>query len=140
MQARARLSKSNGFVLVQFFIRTTLTFPLQGGSLFASLSFSLRLPSPPPQPQLPLSLVPSYSCCFVTKSTCPKFSAPAAMENPDTFFIISRLHAFCDICERLEHRTERETHTCSINVLSNYFIIDVYSDFTKASPRIRLYH
>lgn len=70
----ARLSdQPTGFVSVHFFTRTTSTFPLMVFHLPSFLSPIL----PPyilPHPSFRHPLIPRCTCCFVTKSTCPKFS------------------------------------------------------------------
>lgn len=70
----ARLSdQPTGFVSVHFFTRTTSTFPLMVFHLPSFLSPIL----PPyilPHPSFRHPPIPRCTCCFVTKSTCPKFS------------------------------------------------------------------
>lgn len=89
----ARLSdQPTGFVSVHFFTRTTLTFPLMVFHLPSFLSPIL----PPyifPHPSFRHPPIPRCTCCFVTKSTCPKFSILSSdycvRVNFDIFFFFT---------------------------------------------------
>lgn len=100
--ALARLSKSDGFVSVRFFIRTTLAFPIHGGSIpppFLSPILPSFAPLNPSFRYIPHSIL---HLLLRHEINLPEnFPAPLRItiwpaserRNPDIFFIISRLDA-----------------------------------------------